>query len=130
MIKDLIKQLFNSSGLTLSDSWILSSQSRSSPPALLHGPLREYQQVGVEWLASLHRKKLNGILADETGLGKTVQTVAYFAHLACNQGTITINFIESISFGFLFKAFVMQHILLSCGCCRYLGAAFSGGEDL
>ncbi|XP_073675637.1 E1A-binding protein p400 isoform X2 [Garra rufa] len=60
--------------------------SRLSPPALLHGSLREYQQVGVEWLASLHRKNLNGILADETGLGKTVQTVAYFAHLACNQG--------------------------------------------
>ncbi|XP_026100545.1 E1A-binding protein p400 isoform X9 [Carassius auratus] len=60
--------------------------SRSSPPALLHGSLREYQQVGVEWLSSLHRKNLNGILADETGLGKTVQTVAYFAHLACNQG--------------------------------------------
>ncbi|XP_056319297.1 E1A-binding protein p400 isoform X2 [Danio aesculapii] len=60
--------------------------NRSSPPSLLHGSLREYQQVGVEWLASLHRKNLNGILADETGLGKTVQTVAYFAHLACNQG--------------------------------------------
>ncbi|KAK7146250.1 hypothetical protein R3I93_013865 [Phoxinus phoxinus] len=60
--------------------------SRSSPPALLHGSLREYQQVGVEWLANLYRKNLNGILADETGLGKTVQTVAYFAHLACNQG--------------------------------------------
>ncbi|XDV48782.1 hypothetical protein PO909_018152 [Leuciscus waleckii] len=60
--------------------------SRSSPPALLHGSLREYQQVGVEWLANLYHKNLNGILADETGLGKTVQTVAYFAHLACNQG--------------------------------------------
>uniref|UniRef100_A0A8C1VFX5 E1A binding protein p400 n=1 Tax=Cyprinus carpio TaxID=7962 RepID=A0A8C1VFX5_CYPCA len=60
--------------------------SGSSPPALLHGSLREYQQVAVEWLASLHHKNLNGILADETGLGKTVQTVAYFAHLACNQG--------------------------------------------
>ncbi|TRY58668.1 hypothetical protein DNTS_028447, partial [Danionella cerebrum] len=59
---------------------------RFSPPALLHGSLREYQQVGVEWLASLHRKNLNGILADESGLGKTVQTVAYCAHLACNQG--------------------------------------------
>ncbi|XP_051508965.1 E1A-binding protein p400-like isoform X10 [Myxocyprinus asiaticus] len=60
--------------------------SRSPPPPLLHGSLREYQQVGVEWLVSLHRKNLNGILADETGLGKTVQTVAFFAHLACNQG--------------------------------------------
>lgn len=24
----------------------------------------------------------------------------------------------------------MQHILVSCGCCRYLGATFGGGEDL
>ena len=40
----------------------------------------------MDWLASLHRKHLNGILADEAGLGKTVQTVAYMAHLACNEG--------------------------------------------
>lgn len=55
-------------------------------PSLLHGSLRDYQLVGVEWLANLHRKHLNGILADETGLGKTVQIVAYLAHLACYQG--------------------------------------------
>ncbi|KAI5094697.1 E1A-binding protein p400 isoform X6, partial [Silurus meridionalis] len=55
-------------------------------PSLLHGSLRDYQQVGVEWFANLHRKHLNGILADEAGLGKTVQTVAYLAHLACHEG--------------------------------------------
>ncbi|XP_036382384.1 E1A-binding protein p400 isoform X2 [Megalops cyprinoides] len=59
---------------------------RSPPPFLLHGSLREYQQIGVDWLASLHKKHLNGILADETGLGKTVQTVAFLAHLACQEG--------------------------------------------
>uniref|UniRef100_A0A8C5EC60 E1A binding protein p400 n=1 Tax=Gouania willdenowi TaxID=441366 RepID=A0A8C5EC60_GOUWI len=51
-------------------------------PHLLHGSLREYQQIGVDWLVNLHKKRLNGILADETGLGKTVQTVAFMAHLA------------------------------------------------
>uniref|UniRef100_A0A3Q3GRU3 E1A binding protein p400 n=1 Tax=Labrus bergylta TaxID=56723 RepID=A0A3Q3GRU3_9LABR len=45
-----------------------------------------YQQIGVDWLVNLNKKHLNGILADETGLGKTVQTVAYMAHLAGQEG--------------------------------------------
>ncbi|KAJ8379907.1 hypothetical protein SKAU_G00006850 [Synaphobranchus kaupii] len=60
--------------------------ARSPAPILLHGTLREYQQIGVDWLVNLHKKHLNGILADETGLGKTVQTVAFLAHLACQEG--------------------------------------------
>ncbi|XP_053136209.1 E1A-binding protein p400 isoform X4 [Hemicordylus capensis] len=55
-------------------------------PPLLYGPLREYQKIGLDWLAKLYKKNLNGILADEAGLGKTVQVVAFFAHLACNEG--------------------------------------------
>uniref|UniRef100_A0A3Q3VLH9 Uncharacterized protein n=1 Tax=Mola mola TaxID=94237 RepID=A0A3Q3VLH9_MOLML len=62
------------------------SSTRSPAPFLLHGSLREYQQIGVDWLVNLHKKQLNGILADETGLGKTVQTVAYMAHLAGQEG--------------------------------------------
>ncbi|CAB1321845.1 unnamed protein product [Coregonus sp. 'balchen'] len=62
-----------------------TSSVRSQAPFLLHGSLRDYQQIGVDWLASLHKKHLNGILADETALGKTVQTVAYLAHLACQE---------------------------------------------
>uniref|UniRef100_A0A673Z9M5 E1A binding protein p400 n=1 Tax=Salmo trutta TaxID=8032 RepID=A0A673Z9M5_SALTR len=63
-----------------------TSSVRNQAPFLLHGSLREYQQIGVDWLASLHKKHLNGILADETALGKTVQIVAYLAHLACQEG--------------------------------------------
>ncbi|XP_029959857.1 E1A-binding protein p400 isoform X2 [Salarias fasciatus] len=63
-----------------------TSTTRSPAPALLHGSLREYQQIGVDWLVNLHKKHLNGILADETGLGKTVQTVAYMAQLAGQEG--------------------------------------------
>lgn len=37
-------------------------------------------------MVKLYKKHLNGILADETGLGKTVQTVAYMAHLAGQEG--------------------------------------------
>nr|XP_020446076.1 LOW QUALITY PROTEIN: E1A-binding protein p400 [Monopterus albus] len=63
-----------------------TSSIRSPAPFLLHGLLREYQQIGVDWLVNLYKKHLNGILADETGLGKTVQTVAYMAHLAGQEG--------------------------------------------
>ncbi|XP_023576411.1 E1A-binding protein p400 isoform X3 [Octodon degus] len=57
-----------------------------SAPSLLYGALRDYQKIGLDWLAKLYRKNLNGILADEAGLGKTVQIIALFAHLACNEG--------------------------------------------
>lgn len=45
------------------------SDKQVTPPVLLRGVLRPYQQSGLEWLASLHTNKLNGILADEMGLG-------------------------------------------------------------
>ncbi|XP_017290804.1 E1A-binding protein p400 isoform X4 [Kryptolebias marmoratus] len=67
-------------------SFRTTSSTRSPAPFLLHGVLREYQQIGVDWLVNLYKKQLNGILADETGLGKTVQTVAYMAHLAGQEG--------------------------------------------
>uniref|UniRef100_A0A3B5L2J3 Snf2-related CREBBP activator protein n=1 Tax=Xiphophorus couchianus TaxID=32473 RepID=A0A3B5L2J3_9TELE len=55
-------------------------------PFLLHGTLREYQHIGLDWLVTMYEKKLNGILADEMGLGKTIQTIALLAHLAWNWG--------------------------------------------
>ncbi|XP_041642657.1 E1A-binding protein p400 isoform X3 [Cheilinus undulatus] len=67
-------------------SFRTTSSTRSPAPILLHGSLREYQQIGVDWMVNLYKKHLNGILADETGLGKTVQTVAYMAHLAGQEG--------------------------------------------
>ncbi|KAG2225016.1 hypothetical protein INT45_003216, partial [Circinella minor] len=55
-------------------------------PFLLRGTLREYQHVGLDWLASLYANGLNGILADEMGLGKTIQTISLLAYLACEMG--------------------------------------------
>ncbi|XP_052546817.1 E1A-binding protein p400 isoform X12 [Tympanuchus pallidicinctus] len=64
----------------------ITTAVKYNTPSLLYGPLREYQKIGLDWLAKLYRKNLNGILADEAGLGKTVQIIAFFAHLACNEG--------------------------------------------
>ncbi|GFY51188.1 helicase domino [Trichonephila inaurata madagascariensis] len=55
-------------------------------PFLLKYPLREYQLIGLNWLNTMYEKKLNGILADEVGLGKTIQTIAFLAHLAYEKG--------------------------------------------
>lgn len=52
--------------------------------------LKEYQWIGVNWMALLHTMKcnvdgkktnVNGVLADEMGLGKTIQTIAFLAWL-------------------------------------------------
>jgi hypothetical protein len=40
---------------------------------LIRGELRSYQLKGVSWLISLWTNGMNGILADQMGLGKTVQ---------------------------------------------------------
>ena len=48
---------------------------------LFEGELREYQLKGVKWLISLWQNGLNGILADQMGLGKTVQAVGFLSHL-------------------------------------------------
>jgi|JI6StandDraft_1071083.scaffolds.fasta_scaffold01002_26 SNF2 family DNA or RNA helicase len=55
-------------------------------PLLIKHPLREYQLLGMHWIATLHSRRMNGILADEMGLGKTIQTIAFLAHLALSKG--------------------------------------------
>lgn len=63
-----------------------SAEVKTTVPFLLRHTLREYQHVGLDWLATMYEKRLNGILADEMGLGKTIQTIALLAHLACEKG--------------------------------------------
>ncbi|KAM8889636.1 uncharacterized protein srcap isoform 1-T1 [Synchiropus picturatus] len=65
---------------------LATTKVKTPIPYLLHGTLREYQHIGLDWLVTMFEKKLNGILADEMGLGKTIQTIAVLAHLACEKG--------------------------------------------
>jgi SNF2 family DNA or RNA helicase len=69
------------------DGWLadlLSGQAeqRLTPtraPASFRGALRPYQERGLSWLAFLGQLGLGGILADDMGLGKSVQTLALIA---------------------------------------------------
>ena len=96
----------------------LARRTRVSRPFLIPSwvKLREYQQIGLNWLVSLQSRRLNGILADEMGLvstlerattilleteetlaltlslsllsrqGKTLQTISLLAYLASYKG--------------------------------------------
>ncbi|ORZ16655.1 SNF2 family N-terminal domain-domain-containing protein [Lobosporangium transversale] len=68
------------------DTFTTGANVKTKIPFLLRHQLREYQHVGMDWLANLYANGLNGILADEMGLGKTMQTIALLAHLACEHG--------------------------------------------
>jgi hypothetical protein len=48
--------------------------------------VRDYQRHGYEWLAFLKRYGLPGLLADEVGLGKTLQMLLTIAHVRKQYG--------------------------------------------
>jgi SNF2 family DNA or RNA helicase len=45
---------------------------------MMNVEMREYQLKGVKWLISLYQNGVNGILADQMGLGKTVGHLCLF----------------------------------------------------
>ncbi|RCV09383.1 hypothetical protein SETIT_2G023300v2 [Setaria italica] len=66
---------------TLSEEERWEKEQANLVPLLTGGKLKSYQIKGVKWLISLWQNGLNGILADQMGLGKTIQTIGFLAHL-------------------------------------------------
>ena len=48
------------------------------PPSDFTGDLRQYQQVGLNWLNFIADAQMGGVLADDMGLGKTIKRCASF----------------------------------------------------
>ncbi|KAG8062399.1 hypothetical protein GUJ93_ZPchr0003g17319 [Zizania palustris] len=65
--------------LTEEERW--EKEQANLVPLMTGGKLKSYQIKGVKWLISLWQNGLNGILADQMGLGKTIQTIGFLAHL-------------------------------------------------
>ncbi|KAH1157921.1 hypothetical protein AAZX31_11G065700 [Glycine max] len=59
----------------------VEKEQKELMPLLTGGKLKTYQLKGVKWLISLWQNGLNGILADQMGLGKTIQTIGFLSHL-------------------------------------------------
>ncbi|KAL0381384.1 UNVERIFIED_CONTAM: ATP-dependent DNA helicase DDM1 [Sesamum angustifolium] len=62
---------------TLTDEERAEKEQAELVPLLTGGKLKPYQIKGVKWMISLWQNGLNGILADQMGLGKTIQTIAF-----------------------------------------------------
>ncbi len=70
----LLKQLGRSAHLIFILTLLISSRFK----------LKQYQLEGLNWLITLHKEGVNGILADQMGLGKTIQTLAFIGYLIEN----------------------------------------------
>jgi len=75
---------FNSAGVLQELLGTLTNNQAIAPlatPASFRGKLRPYQARGVAWLAFLERWGLGACLADDMGLGKSIEFIAFLLHL-------------------------------------------------
>lgn len=87
---DVLSMLSNnvSDSTTKTKSIIESAQTshtQKQPKLLSGGTLKDYQLDGLEWLTTLYENGLNGILADDMGVGKTIQCISLLCFLMENQ---------------------------------------------
>lgn len=75
---------FNSAGVLQELLGTLTNNQAIAPlatPVSFRGKLRPYQERGVAWLAFLERWGLGACLADDMGLGKSIEFIAFLLHL-------------------------------------------------
>ena len=57
-------------------------------PSQLQGQLRSYQRYGAAWLEEHYHRGLGAILADDMGLGKSVQAIAFLLQEKAERGQL------------------------------------------
>ncbi|MBL6538443.1 DEAD/DEAH box helicase [Streptococcus suis] len=70
--------------------YLARPESFPMPDVQITSQLRDYQKVGIQWLANLDYFGFGGILADEMGLGKTLQTIAFLSTKKSIDGKVLI----------------------------------------
>ncbi|KAJ2450249.1 hypothetical protein EV183_004407 [Coemansia sp. RSA 2336] len=75
-----------------------STTYTTQPPFVAGGCLKEYQMAGAQWLFQRWRQRQSAVLADEMGMGKTIQTIAFLLmvfHMSVEPGLSTADAIAS-----------------------------------
>ncbi|KAF5368290.1 hypothetical protein D9757_010533 [Collybiopsis confluens] len=65
----------------IGDASYVPAHQQEQPKNIL-GQMKDYQLVGLSFLANMYENGLNCILGDEMGLGKTLQTLSLFAYIS------------------------------------------------
>ena len=60
---------------------ILEQSTKYQPTLIKNCVLKDHQIEGLNWLIDLFKCNANGILADQMGLGKTVQSISMLAYM-------------------------------------------------
>ncbi|KAI5475975.1 hypothetical protein MNV49_000534 [Pseudohyphozyma bogoriensis] len=85
----LLGRNFFSERLGSRSEWreVVPQKRLEQPKEIKGGSMKDYQLVGMSWLAYCWENGANAILADEMGLGKTLQTLSLFAYIHETHGT-------------------------------------------
>ena len=59
----------------------LAANLRFQPRSLVGGVLTDHQVTSLNWMIDLYATQTNGLLADQMGLGKTIQAMAFLAYM-------------------------------------------------
>lgn len=87
--------------LALSETLAAGGGAMAGPVLRPDVSLRDYQQRGYEWMMSLDRMHMGGILADDMGLGKTAQIIALLQATRENGRTSLVIAPTSLTYNWL-----------------------------
>jgi SNF2 family DNA or RNA helicase len=91
--------------------------------AFFRVPLREYQLIGVQWMARTFQSSMGCILADATGLGKKVQAVGFLAYLAAQHKLWGPNLVVAPTYFTLAWEKEFEQLFPACRIYAYYGDA-------